>query len=134
MQGRRPGRGLRIHRRRRPDSPRRLTRARSVCAHPSNYQKALIRSGHATQPTLLRIMEIHIAEEARHTSFANEFLRAHLARMNPVTKQLWKLLKIDGGHARYRSEPHRLIPLCPVAVGSRARHDDRGDHGLGGQA
>ncbi|MGW6421761.1 AurF N-oxygenase family protein [Nocardia sp. NPDC055053] len=144
-----------------------------------HYQKALIRSGNATQPTLLRIMEIHIAEEARHISFANEFLRAHLARMNPVstavcavafpiamrwladelvkpsksfakkfdipdevfadafwrsptsrkilsgffgdmraladelglmnpvTKQLWKLLKIDGGHARYRGEPHR---------------------------
>ncbi|MFE6924455.1 diiron oxygenase [Nocardia sp. NPDC057663] len=146
-----------------------------------HYQKALIRSGNATQPTLLRIMEIHIAEEARHISFANEFLRAHLARMNPVstavcavafpiamrwladelvkpsksfakkfdipdevfadafwrspasreilsgffgdmraladelglmnpvTKQLWKLLKIDGGHARYRSEPHRRV-------------------------
>ncbi|MFD6389130.1 diiron oxygenase [Nocardia sp. NPDC060259] len=146
-----------------------------------HYQKALIRSGNATQPTLLRIMEIHIAEEARHISFANEFLRAHLARMNPVstavcavafpiamrwladelvkpstsfakkfdipdevfadafwrspasrkilsgffgdmraladelglmnpvTKRLWKVLKIDGGHARYRSEPPRRI-------------------------
>ncbi|GAD82451.1 AurF N-oxygenase family protein [Nocardia asteroides] len=144
-----------------------------------HYQKALIRSGSATQPTLLRIMEIHIAEEARHISFANEFLRNHVARMNPVstavcavafpiamrwladelvkpsksfatkfdipdevfkdafwrsptsrrilsgffgdmrgladdlgllnpvTRPLWKLLKIDGGRARYRSEPDR---------------------------
>ncbi|MFC4374492.1 diiron oxygenase [Nocardia halotolerans] len=146
-----------------------------------HYQKALIRSGNATQPTLLRIMQIHIAEEARHISFANEFLRAHVARMNPVstavcavafpiamrwladelvkppksfarkfdipdqvfadafwrsptsrqilsgffgdmrtladelglmnpvTKRLWKVLKVDGDHSRYRSEPERRL-------------------------
>ncbi|WP_336087439.1 AurF N-oxygenase family protein [Nocardia sp. SSK8] len=144
-----------------------------------HYQKALLRSGSATQPTLRRIMEIHIAEEARHISFAHEFLRDHVARMNPVstgvcavafpiamrwladelvkpsksfarkfdipdevfkdafwrspasrailsgffgdmrtladelgfrnrvTRPLWKLLKIDGGVTRYRSEPQR---------------------------
>ncbi|WP_278265228.1 diiron oxygenase [Nocardia sp. AG03] len=146
-----------------------------------HYQKALLRSGSATQPTLRRIMEIHIAEEARHISFANEFLRDHVARMNPVssavcaaafpiamrwladelvkpsksfarkfdipdevfkdafwrsptsrrilsgffgdmrtladelgfrssvTRPLWKLLKIDGGYTRYRSEPERRV-------------------------
>ncbi|MFC9663824.1 diiron oxygenase [Nocardia sp. NPDC127606] len=144
-----------------------------------HYQKALIRSDKETQPALLRIMQIHIAEEARHISFANEFLRTHIARMgpvrtavcavafpiamrwladelvkpsksfaakfdipddvfddafwrsptsrqilsgffgdirtlvdelgmmNPVTRQLWKLLKVDGGYTRYRGEPQR---------------------------
>ncbi|GGK32555.1 AurF N-oxygenase family protein [Nocardia camponoti] len=50
-----------------------------------HYQKALIRSDNDTQPTLRRIMQIHIAEEARHISFAHEFLRAHLEKMNPVS-------------------------------------------------
>ncbi|WP_446221263.1 AurF N-oxygenase family protein [Nocardia sp. IBHARD005] len=144
-----------------------------------HHQKALIRSGDATPPALLRVMEIHIAEEARHISFANEFLRTHVATMNwfskavcavafPIamrwladelvkpsksfakkfdipkeafkdafwrspasrkmlsgffgdmralatdlglmnrfTKLLWKLFKIDGDVARYRSEPER---------------------------
>ncbi|MEU0539700.1 diiron oxygenase [Nocardia sp. NPDC005978] len=51
-----------------------------------HYQKSLIRDGDAVPPAVLRTMEIHIAEEARHISFAGEFLAAHLARMNPVSK------------------------------------------------
>lgn len=50
-----------------------------------HYQKALIRDGGNMPPMVLRTMEIHIAEEARHISFAGEFLKAHMAKMNPVS-------------------------------------------------
>ncbi|MEV6067518.1 diiron oxygenase [Nocardia sp. NPDC052001] len=146
-----------------------------------HYQKALIRHGGNVPPAVLRTMEIHIAEEARHISFAGEFLAAHLSRMstagravcsvafplamrwlageimapsksfarrfdipdevmreafwqgphsrqilsgyfgdmrslardlglmNPVARQMWSLLKIDGPASRYRSEPERRV-------------------------
>lgn len=51
-----------------------------------HYQKALIRDGDSVPPAVLRTMEIHIAEEARHISFAGEFLAAHLARMSSASK------------------------------------------------
>ncbi|WP_109525755.1 MULTISPECIES: AurF N-oxygenase family protein [Nocardia] len=47
-----------------------------------HYQKAVIRDGGNIPPAVLRTMEIHIAEEARHISFAGEFLAAHLKRMS----------------------------------------------------
>jgi hypothetical protein len=144
-----------------------------------HYQKALIREGADIPPAVLRTMQIHIAEEARHISFAHEFLRSHIERMNPlsrgvcalafplamrwlvgeimtpprsfateydipkdvfrdafwrspqsrkilsdyfgdvrmladdlglinpITKQVWKLLRIDGAVSRFRSEPLR---------------------------
>ncbi|WP_405493934.1 diiron oxygenase [Nocardia sp. NBC_00511] len=146
-----------------------------------HYQKAIIRNGANLPPAVVRCMEIHIAEEARHISFANEFLMEHvpgmnvlyrnvcgiafplamrwlageimapppefarrfdipdavikeafwrsptaaktlsgyfgdmrslagdLGLMNPVTKRLWKLLRIDGDQSRYRSEPDRRV-------------------------
>ncbi|MGN2639498.1 AurF N-oxygenase family protein [Nocardia takedensis] len=46
-----------------------------------HYQKAVIRDGGNIPPAVLRTMEIHIAEEARHISFAHEFLAAHLRLM-----------------------------------------------------
>lgn len=144
-----------------------------------HYQKAIIRDGANLPPMVVRAMEIHIAEEARHISFAAEFLRAHIAEMspagtalcgvafplimrwlageimtpprsfarrfdiprtvfeeafwhsthsrrilsgyfgdmraladelglmNPVTRPLWRLLRIDGERSRYRGEPER---------------------------
>ncbi|MEV0247417.1 diiron oxygenase [Nocardia sp. NPDC050712] len=56
-----------------------------------HYQKALIRDGDAVPPAVLRTMEIHIAEEARHISFAGEFLAAHLARMSAPSKAVCAL-------------------------------------------
>jgi hypothetical protein len=50
-----------------------------------HYQKQLIRSGVPMPPTVQRVMEIHIAEEARHISFAGEFLKAHRTKMSPLT-------------------------------------------------
>ena len=50
-----------------------------------HYQKQLIRSGRGIPEAVLRAMEIHIAEEARHISFAGEFLKAHREHWDPVT-------------------------------------------------
>jgi hypothetical protein len=50
-----------------------------------HYQKALLRSGVEMPPAVERAMEIHIAEEARHISFAGEFLKVHLERSGRVT-------------------------------------------------
>ncbi|KAF0847055.1 AurF N-oxygenase family protein [Nocardia caishijiensis] len=144
-----------------------------------HYQKAMLRAGANLPPMVVRTMEIHIAEEARHISFAHDFLAAHIGRMgrvnrgvcsvafpiamrwlageimapprsfatrfdiprevireafwksehsqrvlagyfgdvrkladelgmmNPIAKQVWKTLGIDGPLSRYRSEPER---------------------------
>jgi hypothetical protein len=47
-----------------------------------HYQKSLLRSGRDIPAPVLRAMEIHIAEEARHISFAAEFLKARRPHMN----------------------------------------------------
>ncbi|MFD3508044.1 diiron oxygenase [Nocardia sp. NPDC058666] len=51
-----------------------------------HYQKALIREGASMPPMVLRTMQIHIAEEARHISFAGDFLAAHVARMGKFNR------------------------------------------------
>ncbi|RJQ81181.1 diiron oxygenase [Pseudonocardiaceae bacterium YIM PH 21723] len=43
-----------------------------------HYQKSVARSGEALPPALQRVMQIHIAEEARHISFAHQFITEHL--------------------------------------------------------
>jgi hypothetical protein len=43
-----------------------------------HFQKGLIREGANIPPAVLRTMQIHIAEEARHISWAHEFLKTHL--------------------------------------------------------
>ncbi|MFV2177928.1 diiron oxygenase [Actinomadura sp. LOL_016] len=45
-----------------------------------HFQKSVIHDGAARPPALLRTMEIHIAEEARHISFAHRFLHEHVSR------------------------------------------------------
>ncbi len=48
-------------------------------------QKNILRGGKALPPLMSRIMEIHVAEEARHISFAHEFIKLHgpnLGRIN----------------------------------------------------
>lgn len=144
-----------------------------------HVQKSIIRAGTEIHPLLERVMQIHIAEEARHISWAHVYLKRTADRMgtldrfvfslafpvvmrvlcdiivkptpefrkeygiprkvvnelywdspesrkmlrdlftdvrmlaedaklmNPVSRRVWKLLKIDGRPARYRSEPAR---------------------------
>ncbi len=51
-----------------------------------HFQKALLRDGRAIPPAVQRTMEIHIAEEARHISFADEFLRLRLPKLSRPEK------------------------------------------------
>ncbi|MFD0687465.1 AurF N-oxygenase family protein [Actinomadura fibrosa] len=46
-----------------------------------HVQRRMLRDGSARHPILTRIMTIHVAEEARHISFAHRFLRRRVPRM-----------------------------------------------------
>ncbi|MEV0245189.1 diiron oxygenase [Nocardia sp. NPDC050712] len=142
-------------------------------------QKTLLRSGAAAHPMIERVMAIHVAEEARHISFAHGYLEHAVPRLgrfkkfalslvfaptmriicdliavptkefrqdcdvpqsvldevfwgspesrkllrgffadvrmlatdlgliNPISRILWKICRIDGTTSRYRSEPAR---------------------------
>jgi hypothetical protein len=47
-----------------------------------HVQKSILRSGDQVHPLLQRIMQIHVAEEARHISFAHEYLKRTVPRLN----------------------------------------------------
>ncbi len=51
-----------------------------------HVQKAALRSGEPVHPLPQRIMQIHIAEEARHISFAHEFLRLRVPHFGKVRR------------------------------------------------
>ena len=51
-----------------------------------NYQKSLLRDEIPMPPAVRRVMEIHIAEEARHITFADEFLRMRIPRLGRVRR------------------------------------------------
>lgn len=57
-----------------------------------HYQKALLREGGHLPPALLRTMEIHIAEEARHISFADAFLKLHVPRLGRIQRGILSVL------------------------------------------
>ena len=44
-------------------------------------QKNVLREGKALHPIMERVMAIHVAEEARHISFAHEYLRKRVPHM-----------------------------------------------------
>ena len=45
-------------------------------------QKNVLREGKSLHPIMERVMAIHVAEEARHISFAHEYLRKRLPRLS----------------------------------------------------
>ncbi|MFR9751539.1 AurF N-oxygenase family protein [Nocardia sp. 004] len=49
-------------------------------------QKQILRSGDEIHPIMRGILAIHVAEEARHISFAREFLKNHVPQAGPVRK------------------------------------------------
>jgi hypothetical protein len=51
-----------------------------------HIQKAILRSGEEIHPIMRGVMAIHVAEEARHISFAHEFLKRHVPEANPAGK------------------------------------------------
>jgi hypothetical protein len=57
-----------------------------------HLQKAVLRADAHAHPLLRRIMQIHIAEEARHIGFAHRFLEQHVPELNRVRRLLLSLL------------------------------------------
>jgi len=53
-----------------------------------HMQKTILRSEREMHPLLKRIMQIHIAEEARHISFAHEYLKQRTPQLGRVRKGL----------------------------------------------
>ncbi len=51
-------------------------------------QKNVLREGTSLHPIMERVMAIHVAEEARHISFAHEYLRKRLPQLTPM-KRFW---------------------------------------------
>lgn len=57
-----------------------------------HLQKKVLRAGNDIHPMLERVMSIHVAEEARHISFAHEYLRQVVPRMGRLRKFALSLL------------------------------------------
>ncbi|MCW2771615.1 MAG: hypothetical protein JWR27_3048 [Aeromicrobium sp.] len=55
-------------------------------------QKGILRSGQDLPPVLSRIMQIHVAEEARHISFAHHYIRRNAPRLGRVERLVLSLL------------------------------------------
>jgi hypothetical protein len=51
-----------------------------------HVQKAVLRAGDRMHPLLQRIMQIHVAEEARHISFAHEYLKKRSREMGRLRR------------------------------------------------
>ncbi len=56
-------------------------------------QKLILREGKELHPIMERVMAIHVAEEARHISFAHEYLRKRVPHV-PRRKRLWLSLYV----------------------------------------
>jgi hypothetical protein len=48
-----------------------------------HVQRTTLRSGRELHPLVERIMRIHVTEEARHLSFARQYLRTNVPELNP---------------------------------------------------
>ena len=57
-----------------------------------HMQKAILRGGTDMPPVLSRIMEIHVAEEARHISFAHTYLRRRVPHTGRIERFVMSLL------------------------------------------
>jgi hypothetical protein len=55
-------------------------------------QKAILRSSNGVPPVLSRVMQIHVAEEARHISFAHHYIRRNAPRLGRGEKVVMSLL------------------------------------------
>ncbi|GAA1959853.1 diiron oxygenase [Nocardioides panacihumi] len=52
-----------------------------------HLQKSIMRAG-GSHPLIDRIMQIHIAEEARHIGFAHQYLEHHWPQLGPVKRRI----------------------------------------------
>ncbi|WP_067562106.1 AurF N-oxygenase family protein [Nocardia acidivorans] len=55
-------------------------------------QKAILRSDTEMHPMITRVMQIHVAEEARHISFAHEYVEHHAPTLAPISRFALSLL------------------------------------------
>ncbi len=56
---------------------------------PIDYvQRRTLNAGVEVHPLLERIMRIHVAEEARHLSFARHYLRRRIPRLGPIRRSI----------------------------------------------
>ena len=53
-----------------------------------HVQKSILRSGENRHPLITRIMQIHVAEEARHIGFAHQYLRHKAPRLKTYQRGL----------------------------------------------
>ncbi|MCH1867554.1 diiron oxygenase [Nocardioides sp. CFH 31398] len=51
-----------------------------------HLQKSILRAGRTMHPLLQRIMQIHVAEEARHIGFAHQYVENHAPRLSRVRR------------------------------------------------
>lgn len=56
-----------------------------------HIQKAILRSENTYHPIMGRIMAIHVAEEARHISFAHTYLQRNVVKMGGINKFIYSL-------------------------------------------
>ncbi|MDZ7931123.1 MAG: diiron oxygenase [Rhodococcus sp. (in: high G+C Gram-positive bacteria)] len=56
-----------------------------------HIQKSVLRSGEEIHPIMQSVMAIHVAEEARHISFAHQLLRRRVPKMSKVGRFLLSL-------------------------------------------
>ena len=56
-----------------------------------HVQKLILRANEEQHPLLQRVMQIHIAEEARHISWAHEYLKRTTERMGPLNRFVFSL-------------------------------------------
>jgi hypothetical protein len=57
-----------------------------------HLQKSVMRSADKIHPLPARVMQIHIAEEARHIGFAHQYLEQHVPQLDPVRKTILAVL------------------------------------------
>lgn len=55
-------------------------------------QKRILRNRQEMPPVIKRIMQIHVAEEARHISFAHHYIRTNASRLNWFERHLMTVL------------------------------------------
>ena len=55
-------------------------------------QKQVLRGGDEVAPVIRRIMQIHVAEEARHISFAHAFIMRHGPRLGRIERWILSML------------------------------------------
>lgn len=57
-----------------------------------HVQKSVLRAGDDMHPLLRRIMQIHVAEEARHIGFAHQYLQHHAPRLSRAERGVLSLV------------------------------------------